>query len=171
MGQRKNTADIALAALAMEAALCGTFQAIAIASRDGDFTPLALHIRRRGLDVLGWAPPGGPCSEAFRNACTSFVAMTDSRPKPAAAMPIQAAPEIAMTPRERKTFSDWLHSQCSPPQAEVRLSVVGAALKRDHPALAARFSGKPGRLAKTIEANRLGKLVDGPQGRIEIFLP
>jgi len=84
-GAGKNASDIALAVEATTAALSGRFDCIAIVSRDADFTPLAMRLRRLGLSVLGLAPAEN-CSQAFQQACTAFLPLVIAPSAPAAAL-------------------------------------------------------------------------------------
>ncbi|HTM76151.1 MAG TPA: NYN domain-containing protein, partial [Devosia sp.] len=58
LGRGKNSADIMLAVEAMDILHGGAVGAIALVSSDRDFTPLALRLRRSGLDVLGFGRAG-----------------------------------------------------------------------------------------------------------------
>jgi len=69
-GCGKNGADILLSVEAMEMALQDGIGSFVIASSDGDFAPLALRLRERGLRVIGAGEAKTP--EAFRAACTRF---------------------------------------------------------------------------------------------------
>lgn len=80
-GRGKNAADLLLAIDAMEHCTPGAFDALVLASSDGDFAHLATRIRERGLTVIGAgerkAPPG------FRDSCTRFVTLDRSPRLPA----------------------------------------------------------------------------------------
>jgi len=66
----KNATDITLVIEAMELLFTQRPDAFAIASSDGDFTPLALRLREYGLAVYGLGETKAP--KAFRSACTRF---------------------------------------------------------------------------------------------------
>jgi len=84
MGRGKNSADIALTIEVMTLVASGHFDAIGIASSDRDFTPLALHLRMRGIPVFGFG--GAATALIFRRSCHRFLEL-----KPAA-LPAQHSP-------------------------------------------------------------------------------
>ena len=67
----KNATDIALVIDAMELLYTQRLDAFCIASSDGDFTPLVMHLRAAGKAVFGFGKRNTP--EAFVNACTTFL--------------------------------------------------------------------------------------------------
>jgi len=67
----KNATDIALVIDAMELLYTQRLDAFCIASSDGDFTPLVMHLRAAGKAVYGFGKRNTP--EAFVNACTTFL--------------------------------------------------------------------------------------------------
>ena len=111
----KNSSDIALVIGAMEllsasraADAAGRVDAVIIASSDSDFSPLAVHLRSAGIDVIGMGEPGR-INPMWPKACTEFVALTPvlplvrgeqqaapqiytMAPAPAAEAPVQPAP-------------------------------------------------------------------------------
>lgn len=66
----KNAADIALVIDAMDLIRERRFDAVAIASSDSDFTPLASRLRADGLEVIGFGEAKTPAP--FVSACTAF---------------------------------------------------------------------------------------------------
>lgn len=67
----KNATDIALVIDALELLYTQQLDAFCIASSDGDFTPLVMHLRAAGKAVYGFGKRNTP--EAFVNACTTFL--------------------------------------------------------------------------------------------------
>ncbi len=67
----KNATDIALVIDALELLYNQQLDAFCIASSDGDFTPLVMHLRAAGKSVYGFGKRNTP--EAFVNACTTFL--------------------------------------------------------------------------------------------------
>lgn len=67
----KNATDIALVIDALELLYTQHLDAFCIASSDGDFTPLVMHLRAAGKAVYGFGKRNTP--EAFVNACTTFL--------------------------------------------------------------------------------------------------
>lgn len=67
----KNATDIALVIDALELLYTQRLDAFCIASSDGDFTPLVMHLRAAGKSVYGFGKRNTP--EAFVNACTTFL--------------------------------------------------------------------------------------------------
>lgn len=63
----KNVTDMLLCVEAMELALTGAVDGLALATSDRDFAPLAQALRARGLPVWGLVGPKAPA--AFRLAC------------------------------------------------------------------------------------------------------
>jgi hypothetical protein len=86
-GPGKNGADIMLA---LEAVLLEGVRHVVIASSDGDFTPLALRLAERGVQVTGIGEAKAP--EGFRKACAKFVELVQTT----AAEPVVAttAPDV-----------------------------------------------------------------------------
>lgn len=67
----KNATDIALVIDALELLYTQQVDAFCIASSDGDFTPLVMHLKAAGKQVYGFGRKITP--EAFVNACTTFL--------------------------------------------------------------------------------------------------
>lgn len=78
----KNATDMALVIEAMDLFYTQRPDALAIASSDGDFAPLALRLRERGVSVYGLGEAKAPSS--FREACTRFFELGNA-PKTALA--------------------------------------------------------------------------------------
>lgn len=74
----KNVTDMLLCVEAMELALTGAVDGVALASSDRDFAPLAQAIRSRGLPVLGLVGPKAP--PAFRLACSRSLLLAEPPP-------------------------------------------------------------------------------------------
>ena len=105
----KNSSDICLVIGAMEilAASRNTdkdrIDALIIASSDSDFSPLAVHLRSAGIDVIGMGEPGH-INPMWPRACTDFIALEAKAPltrkrdaEPAAApapAPVPAASSV-----------------------------------------------------------------------------
>lgn len=69
-GTCKNATDILLVVQAMHWTASGEFGSVVIASSDGDFSHLAVHLRETGLTVIGVGD--ARATERFRGACTVF---------------------------------------------------------------------------------------------------
>lgn len=97
----KNATDIALVIDAMELLYTQRLDAFCIASSDGDFTPLVMHLRAAGKAVYGFGKRNTP--EAFVNACTTFLFVESlGEPEevpPSEISPIEAAVPIAEPPK------------------------------------------------------------------------
>lgn len=65
-----NASDMAMVIDAMDLLHSGRFDAFALMSSDSDFTPLAMHLRTRGMQVYGFGKAKTPT--AFKSACTTF---------------------------------------------------------------------------------------------------
>jgi len=79
----KNATDMALTIDAVSLLFTERPDGFAIVSSDADFTPLVMHLREHGVDVYGYGSPKTP--KPFRDACTTFVALTAA--EKAAAVP------------------------------------------------------------------------------------
>lgn len=78
-GTGKNASDLLLTIDAMELALLRGFEAIVIASSDGDFTHLGRRLREIGKTVIGLGEAKTP--QTFRCACSSFVELGNQSSK------------------------------------------------------------------------------------------
>ena len=70
----KNATDMSLTIDAMDVLYQKQAAIFAIVSDDSDFTPLAVKLRERGVDVIGMGKKGH-VSNSFRNACNEFIEM------------------------------------------------------------------------------------------------
>lgn len=95
-GRGKNAADLALAVDAMGVMLTGQADILAIASSDGDFSHLALHLVERGHRVIGLGQAKTP--EHFRKSCTTFHLLDEAKPKKVAAPPPPSPPLLPPAP-------------------------------------------------------------------------
>lgn len=97
----KNATDIALVIDAMELLYTQRLDAFCIASSDGDFTPLVMHLRAAGKAVYGFGKRNTP--EAFVNACTTFLfveTLGEPEEVPQSEIsPVEAAAPIAEPPK------------------------------------------------------------------------
>ena len=75
----KDATDMSLIIDAMELLYSGIFDGFCLVSSDSDFTPLANHIRSRGLTVYGFGKRNTP--EAFRQSCDNFIYLEDLQNK------------------------------------------------------------------------------------------
>lgn len=72
-GSGKNAADMLLAIDAVSLSYEGTAQVFVLASSDGDFSHLALHLRERRYRVIGMGEEKAPT--VFREACHEFFVL------------------------------------------------------------------------------------------------
>lgn len=91
-GTGKNATDILMTVQAMEAALSGSFDSVAIASSDRDFTHLVTRIRELGITVVGVGE--AKAAAQFKAACTRFVTVGAREAKPAPST-LAVAPDSA----------------------------------------------------------------------------
>ncbi len=75
----KNATDIALTIDAMTLLHRNIYDAFAIVSSDSDFTPLAIHLRESGVQVIGIGEDKTPTS--FRNSCDNFILLNTAGEK------------------------------------------------------------------------------------------
>ncbi len=83
----KNSSDIALVIGAMEILAASRnakddsqkISAVVIASSDSDFSPLAVHLRGSGIDVIGMGEPGH-INPMWPRACTDFIPLMANGP-------------------------------------------------------------------------------------------
>ena len=118
----KNSSDIALVIGAMEilssVRASGTDRetTVLIVSSDSDFSPLAVHLRAAGVDVIGMGEPKNT-NPMWPKACTRYVELTGTQPSQAPgtewsrraeaeSQPAQPAkksePEVKKAPQEKK---------------------------------------------------------------------
>lgn len=92
----KNATDIALVIDAMELLYTQRLDVFCIASSDGDFTPLVMHLKAAGKAVYGFGKANTP--NAFRNACTTFIFLENIGE-------IEEPEPVALAPPKTKTVS------------------------------------------------------------------
>lgn len=107
----KNVTDMLLAVEAMELALDGRIDGLALATGDGDFTPLAQALRARGLPV--WVVTDDKVPAHLVAACTAHIAL--ALPKPPAPKPPAPKPPAPKPPAPK-------------PAADARQAAIRAAL-------------------------------------------
>ena len=93
----KNATDISLVIDAMELLYTQRLDGFAIASSDGDFTPLVMHLKAAGHEVFGFGERKTPV--AFFKACTNFLyldTLTETEPFIEQAVPAQPAKAVAL---------------------------------------------------------------------------
>jgi len=149
LGRGKNSADIAMTIEAMEVALSGNVETIALVSNDGDFAPLALRLRRYGLTVLGLG--GVKASTAFRAACTSFENIADAAPPPIQAKPPSPV-RTPLTPAELRSAQKIAEAACREAGGVLIPAHLCRAIVLADQKLATRLSGN-GRFLKTLVDN------------------
>lgn len=143
LGKGKNGADIRLTIEAMDIVYRGRIDAIALVTRDRDFTPLALRLRDAGLLVLGLAQSEPAIS--FRAACSSFVIL--------GAPPPLMQPKPATVPAFDKSEVASLRRVClqASQNGPVPAVTLAKAIASAAPALATRLSGN-GKFLKRLVA-------------------
>ena len=158
LGPGKNSADIALTIEAMELALGGKIDVIALASRDRDFAPLALRLAYYGLQVIGFSD--AEPSMALRSACSRFhiigiparlvapngEAAPTVKSKPAMVQPAPAA-TLTLSRRECDLLMQTVTRACA--GGAINPVVLNRAIVAEHPDLATRLSGN-GKFLKTL---------------------
>ena len=90
----KDATDMCLIIDAMDLLYSGIFDGFCLVSSDSDFTPLANHIRSRGLTVYGFGKRNTP--EAFRQSCDRFIYLENLQDEAAGAD--KPAAETSATP-------------------------------------------------------------------------
>jgi len=93
-----NASDMAMVIDAMDLLHSGRFDAFALMSSDSDFTPLAMHLRARGMQVYGFGRAKTPT--AFKSACTTFfhVDAPEQAPPASPTPSAEPAPTSAIEP-------------------------------------------------------------------------
>lgn len=149
----KNATDMALVIDALELLYTQELDTFCIASSDGDFTPLVMHLRANGHDVLGFGERKTP--KPFVNACTSFLYLdglvTEGSGDDVATAPSKvptgkkvaaAAPRKQTTKTNTKPLSQDTKlvailrgavEACAKDDGWASLSAVGSAAKRQAP--------------------------------------
>jgi len=172
LGKGKNSADIRLAIEAMNLAHRGQVDTIALVSNDRDFTPLALHLRDMGLDVLGFGTAKAP--QAFRAGCTGFTCLpeadcasaplaktivissapTTSKSAPAPQKP--AAPShtkglAALSAAERDELTNLVRALSDNATGRADPGQIGSKLAQANPQLFKRLSGGKGLMRRLLD--------------------
>ena len=140
LGRGKNAADIRLTIEAMDLVYRAQPDAIALISRDRDFTPLAFRLRESGLSVVGFSPEAP--SPAFRAACNSFHVLQ-------APVPIKASPSV-LTKREIDELRRIMAQACG--GGTVDHQALIQAVRAKAPETAQKLQGK---FLKSLVANGL----------------
>lgn len=154
LGKGKNSADIRLAIEAMDLAHRGRIDAVALATRDRDFTPLAFRLRENGIAVYGLSQ--SEPSPAFRAACTSFHVLQQTR-----AQTSVKTPQL-LSAVEMKLLADIASTTCS--QGDIDPAALTQAVRAAAPLLATKLKGK---FLKTLVAHGVVQRVgSGPQQRL-----
>lgn len=173
----KNATDIALVIDAMELLYTQRLDAFCIASSDGDFTPLVMHLKAAGKAVYGFGKANTPA--AFRNACTTFIFLenigeneelepseltplvpTSRAGKPAE--PVKPAKALAQDAKLVETLRGAVKASVGE-EGWARLSAAGSAAKR----LASIDPQNYGvsNFTKLFEATGLFEIVKGKSGQ------
>lgn len=165
LGKGKNGADIKLTIEAMDIVHQRSVNAVALVTRDRDFTPLALRLREAGLSVLGFAQTAP--SPAFAAACLRFEvigAAADVTQKPVQApKPTPSVAAIAMKLDDGEKARLRRIVIAASKGGSVMLSTLKTAIEADAADLAPRLSGK-GKFLKTLVAHGLVERVgNGPR--------
>jgi len=158
----KDAADLKLALDAIDLLHRGNLDAMCIASSDGDFLPLVMHIRENGLSVYGFGESKAP--EPYRLAFDRFIALgaepaerpvrrTSERRSRTAKAPAEAR-EPAPPPQPQKPEKPAQPDKPPIPEAEIlqaleestrdgwaALSAVGHRLGRSIPGFAPKIYG------------------------------
>jgi uncharacterized protein (TIGR00288 family) len=137
----KNATDIALVIDALELLYTQRLDAFCIASSDGDFTPLVMHLRAAGKAVYGFGKANTPA--AFVNACTTFLFLERlgdaEEAAPAELVPAKPAPPAAKAATPVKVLAqdvklvETLRGAVEASAGDdgwARLSAAGSAAKR-----------------------------------------
>ena len=82
-GRGKNAADLLLCIEAMALAHERVADVLVLASNDGDFSHIAIHLRERGIPVYGMGEAAAP--QNWRKSCTGFVELKPACPAPTSA--------------------------------------------------------------------------------------
>lgn len=173
----KNATDIALVIEAMELLYTQRLDAFCIASSDGDFTPLVMHLKGAGKAVYGFGKANTPA--AFRNACTTFIFLerlgeseeselsepAPGKPAPPAtktAAPVKSAKLLAQDTKLVETLRGAVKASVGE-DGWARLSAAGSAAKR----LASIDPQNHGvsNFTKLFEATGLFEIVRGKDGQ------
>jgi uncharacterized LabA/DUF88 family protein len=119
-----NASDMAMVIDAMDLLHSGRFDAFALMSSDSDFTPLAMHLRARSMQVYGFGRAKTPT--AFKSACTTFFHVDASEDAPVASVAEPPRPAPAAVPPPVATSATTQTSRAEPPKKR-----TGAELRDD----------------------------------------
>lgn len=152
----KNSSDICLVIGAMEilsssrSAKEEKIDAIVIASSDSDFSPLAIHLRSAGIDVIGMGEPGH-INPMWPRACTDFIPLEatgplmrkrDQAPAGIPAAPNPASVEAAPVPIPSPAVPETPAAPAASPVPAVPQASAPAEKKKE-PARIAEAPAKP----------------------------
>ena len=170
----KNATDIALVIDALELLYTQRLDAFCIASSDGDFTPLVMHLRAAGKAVYGFGKANTPA--AFVNACTTFLFLerlgdaeeaapaepAPAKPAPRAAKAVTPVKVLAQDVKLVETLRGAVEASAGD-DGWARLSAAGSAAKR----LASIDPRNHGvsNFTKLFEATGLFEIVRGKSGQ------
>ncbi len=157
----KNATDMALVIDALELSYTQKPDTFCIASSDGDFTPLVMHLRANGHDVLGFGERKTPLP--FVNACTSFLYLealiaTNDDHGIVVADPAVQPEQAAVTAVEKKPTaiaSSKLLSQNTKLVSTLR-TAVGACMKDDGWASLSAVGSTAKRQDSTVDPRNYG---------------
>jgi hypothetical protein len=166
-GTGKNATDLLLCIEAMEVALADVYQAVVVATSDGDFTHLALRLRERGITAVGVGEAKAP--KAFRAACSVFecLAVAKSAVPSAPKLPCTAGPADAAPSQLDLRIRAILADSCKHGRG-MRIAALGAQIDKN---CGVRISTLP---EKTWRAylNKRSRLYDldpkGPEAKVRI---
>ena len=140
----KSVADMTLAVEAMELALTGRIDALAIASRDRDFSPLVWALRQKGLPVLILTP-----QDSGLAACMAAGCLVEQLSKPeasrAAPKPSTPSPKPPPQPQTRDPFIRALRAELA--NGPLTLSALGSRLNSQG------VTRPPGKLSTWLRAH------------------
>lgn len=170
LGKGKNSADILLAVEAMDILHAGGVGTIALVSSDRDFTPLALRLRGRGLEVLGFGRAG--TDGAFQAACSQFFVLGAAPRVAAVAQPKTAPPPakvalVHLSAEEKMCLLQAAQTACRTAGGPIAHLALRNAIITADPALATKLSGS-GKFLKTLVAHSIVERVGaGPDLRLQ----
>ncbi len=118
-----NASDMAMVIDAMDLLYSGRFDAFALMSSDSDFTPLAMHLRARGMQVYGFGRAKTPM--AFKSACTTFFHVDVPEEAPASLPSSVPAADLPKTVAIEASTSEALPVVSPPPAPSVAAQPPG----------------------------------------------
>lgn len=153
LGKGKNSADIRLAIEAMDVAHRGRVDAVALVTRDRDFTPLAFRLRESGFLVHGFSQSAP--SAAFRAACSNFHVLE-------APARVEQQKPVLLTGSEVQLLGTIASRICE--HGDVDHGALTQAVRAAAPLLAAKLKGK---FLKTLVSHGVvTRIGSGPQQRL-----